>query len=457
MRRSGWFVAEYFQTFFIEGNRAPSYIPTIVIQVLAMVLLLGATPKQKKDYALILVDWLGGCVVVFLMTAAYYSRFGTYNMDFYSMIVLTVLYSLFRSKHPPMKRIVMASMYLACAISSYPLSAPWGELLYGVNPSYWSWGSYLTLVVMITMTAAEVWFLKKFTLTEESFIPTQQAIIQAIVSATIVVIECIYGIEGPYGVEDKPIFYFNVVVATVLWAIDLLLYYMLYNISKSNDEKVNLLGTQHKIRMEQEKYEANRVNYEELRAMRHELKNYTCYVKALLDAGRTEELSEFLSETTASKSAILNSYDSGNYIVDVITNHEMTVAKEHGVTLVPEIVVPHQLPYNDEDLCSLLANLIDNGIEAAAVSGQASPKVTFTMRPKQEYLFIHEENPVNSDVPTEFRLSLKTTKKSHELHGYGTKVIRRIVEKYHGSIKYAMRDGMFITDVMLELHEEEGT
>ena len=191
--------------------------------------------------------------------------------------------------------------------------------------------------------------------------------------------------------------------------------------------------------------------------MRHELKNYTCYVKALLDAGRTEELSEFLSETTASKSAILNSYDSGNYIVDVITNHEMTVAKEHGVTLVPEIVVPHQLPYNDEDLCSLLANLIDNGIEAAAVSGQASPKVTFTMRPKQEYLFIHEENPVNSDVPTEFRLSLKTTKKSHELHGYGTKVIRRIVDKYHGSIKYAMRDGMFITDVMLELHEEEGT
>ncbi len=439
----------------MRGNRAPSYIPSIVIQMLAMVILLGKTPGKKKDYVILLTDWVVSCALIFMLIAAYYSRFGTYNMDFYSMIVMTILYAVFRSKKPPLRRIVMASMFLGCAISSYPLSAPWGELLQGIDPTYWTWASYLTLAVMLTMTTVEVWFLKRYTLPEESSIPVQYAVLQVIVSLAIVVIECIYGIEGPYGVEDKPIFYFNVVAATVLWAIDLLLYYMLFNISKSNDEKITLLGTQHKIRMEQEKYEANRVNYEELRAMRHELKNYTCYVKALLDAGRTEELSEFLAETMASKSAILNSYDSGNYIVDVILNHEMTAAKEHGVSLVPQIVVPHQLPYSDEDLCSLLANLIDNGIEAAAVSGQEAPKVTFAMRPKQEYLFIHEENPVSTEVPSELRLSLKTTKKSHELHGYGTKVIRRIVDKYHGSIKYAMRDGVFITDVMLEMHRED--
>ena len=49
----------------------------------------------------------------------------------------------------------------------------------------------------------------------------------------------------------------------------------------------------------------------------------------------------------------------------------------------------------------------------------------------------------------------RATKKNCELHGFGTRIIRSIVEKYNGSIKYAMHDGLFITDVMLELKEEK--
>lgn len=449
-------MAEYFQEFFINGNRAPSYVPTILIQVLAMILLLGKTPKNARDYAFLFLDWLGNCALIFLMTAAYYARFGTYNMDFFSMIVLTVFYALVRSKKPPLRRLVMASMFLACALSSYPLSSPWGEYFQGIDPTYWTWASYLTIVVMFLMTSAEVWFLSHFALPETSSIPTQYALIQVVVSVIIVVIEWIYGIEGTYGVEEKLVSNFNIVVATALWAIDLLLYYMLYNISKSNDEKIMLMSTQHKIRMEQEKYEANRVNYDELRAMRHELKNYTFYVKALLDAKRYDELSDFLEHAQISKNKALNSYDCGNYIIDVIMNHEINAAREQGVSVSPEILVPHQLPIADEDLCSLLSNLMDNAIEAAAASGKPNPYVHITIRPKQEYLFIHQENSVSDDIPASRRLSLETTKKENrELHGIGTRIIRKIVESYGGSVKYAMADGQMITNVMLELRREE--
>ena len=449
-------MAEYFQEFFIEGTRAPSYIPSIMIQVLAMILLLGKNPKSVRDYALLALDWVGNCALIFLITSVYYGCVGTYNMDFFAIIALTLLYALTRSQKPALRRLVMASMFLACALSSYPLSAPWGEFFQGVDPTYWSWASYLTLVVMLLMTTAEVWFLRHFALPENSSIPIQYALIQVVVSLTTIGIEWIYGIEGVYGVEEKLITNFNIVVATALWAIDLLLYYMLFNISKSNDEKIMLLSTQHKIRMEQEKYEANRVNYDELRAMRHELKNYTFYVKALLDAKRYDELSEFLEHAQISKNKALNSYDCGNYIVDVIMNHEINAAREQGVVVKPDILVPHQLPIADEDLCSLLSNLMDNAIEAAAVSGKPEPHVNITIRPKQEYLFIHQENSVSDDIPASRRLSLETTKKDNrELHGIGTRIIRKIVDAYGGSVKYAMADGLMTTNVMVELRREE--
>lgn len=449
-------MAEYFREFFLEGNRAPSYIPTIMIQVLAMILLLGKNPKSIRDYALLILDWAGNCALIFLMTSVYYAKIGTYNMDFFAIITLTTLYALTRSSKPPLRRLVMASMFLACALSSYPLSAPWGELFQGVNPAYWTWASYLTLVVMVIMTTTEVLFLRHFALPETSSIPIQYALIQVVVSVTTIVIEWVYGIESSYGVEDKPVFIFNIVVATALWAIGLLLYYMLYNISRSNDEKIMLLSTQHKIRMEQEKYEANRVNYDELRAMRHELKNYTFYVKALLDAKRYDELSDFLEHAQLSKNKALTSYDCGNYIIDVIMNHEINAAREQGVTVNPDILVPHQLPIADEDLCSLLSNLMDNAIEAAAASGKPDPHVNITIRPKQEYLFIHQENSVSDDIPASRRLSLETTKKDNrELHGIGTRIIRKIVDAYGGSVKYAMADGLMTTNVMVELRREE--
>ena len=197
------------------------------------------------------------------------------------------------------------------------------------------------------------------------------------------------------------------------------------------------------------------MNYDELRAMRHELKNYTFYIQALLDAKKYEELKEFLADSLASKSPVLNSYDCGNYMVDVIMNHEINAAREQGVRVKPDILVPHELPFCDEDLCSLLTNLMDNAIEAAVASKREPPQISLTIRPKQEYLFIHQENPVSADIPSDQRLSLRTTKKNGELHGYGTRIIRGIVDKYNGSIKYAMHDGLFITDVMLELKEKK--
>lgn len=441
---------DYFDELFVQHVRGMSYVPTLYIQTAAIVLLLGRLPRTVGAWLKKGLECLVCCLLVSMIGAAYAAVFGLDEpISFVTLALFTLLYALFRSRYPVNIRLVRSMMFLACVMVSVPISSPVSDLIRNANPTiYYSWGQYLTVVFIFLLTAIVVAFLRYFSLENGSPVQPQYLLLQVGISLVTIVIElATYWTEIPRG--------FNVLICAGLWGINLLTYYLFYSIGKSTQENLVLRSTQHRIELEREKYESNRVSYDEMREMRHELKNYMFYARALLNAQKYEELSAFLEESMEKKSSILSSFDSGNYMVDVILNHEMNAAHEQGVTIVPDILVPRKLPFHDEDLCCLLSNLLDNAIEAAADSGAKEPQVTFAMRPKQEYLFIHEENPINPDVPSEFRLSLKTTKKNHDLHGFGTKIIRRIVEKYNGSIKYTIRGSSFVTDVMLELHEEE--
>ncbi|MDO4837913.1 MAG: GHKL domain-containing protein [Clostridia bacterium] len=443
-------MSEYFDLFFVQGVRGASYIPTLCLQVLAVILLMNQLPRTWRGWCLKAVEWLLCCAAFQGISAVCYTLLGGGELlSPVSMALYILLYALLRSKYPLKTRIVRGTMFMACVMVTVPISSPLSDLIKDANPTlYYSWGQYLTLLIIFLLTGFVVWYLRHFSMDADSAIQFQYVVLQASVSLVIVAIELV-----PAWVEIPRVS--NVLTCIGLWGIDLLTYYLFYSIARSTNENMMLHSTKHRMELEQEKYEANRVNFDELRAMRHELKNYTFYCKALLDAKKYDELSDFFAETLESKSSVLTSFDCGNYMVNVIMNHEINAAREHGVRITTNILVPDALPYSSEDLCSLLSNLLDNAIEAASVSGAELPQVSFSMCPKQAYLFIHQENSVSNDIASDARLSLKTTKQRRELHGYGTRIIRSIVDKYNGSIKYTMKNGMFVTDVMLELPKEE--
>ena len=43
-----------------------------------------------------------------------------------------------------------------------------------------------------------------------------------------------------------------------------------------------------------------------------------------------------------------------------------------------------------------------------------------------------------------------TTKDDHSLHGYGLKSVRKIVDKYRGTLSVFSSDGMFFVNILLE-------
>ena len=195
-------------------------------------------------------------------------------------------------------------------------------------------------------------------------------------------------------------------ICICLWFINLMACYQFYTIDQGARKNMDLLALRQKAEMEAEKYHATKLNDDELRAIRQEIKNHNFYLKALLDEGKIDLARQYLERVSAMGTKHLKSFDSGNYAIDVVMNHEMAAAKELGVTLKPNILVPRRLPFRDEDICSLLSNLLDNAMEASAQSGMNGPEMEISILPRQEYLFIRVINPVDGTIPEKRRMTL---------------------------------------------------
>ena len=440
----------YFQGVFINLQYGVGYIITKVLFVIGTVLLLSELKKDGKSLLLKAAEIIISICLYFLLSAASYVIMASFSdLSWHvDMALFLVIYCLLCSPYDARACIVRGSTFFAGLVVMLPISEPIGEWLQSINESWFAWGQYLTPAIMAVMIATEVWYLRHFAFDTNSMVGMPCVLAQLAISGITVVVE----IAAGYFMVGKA---FKVITSIGLWFIGLLTYYMFHTIVIGTEENQRLLAMKQKDEMEREKYQTNLINYEELRTIRHEIKNHNFYMKALLDEGKFDEMRQYLDKVTAQGTKFLKTYDSGNYAIDVVMTHELAAAKNHGVTIQSVIIVPRRLPFLDNDICSLLSNLLENAIESAAKSGKEQPVVRITAMPKQEVLLIRVENPVDPSISALRHLSLETTKESNRnMHGFGTKIIRRIAEKYNGSVKYSLKDGQFVADVMLELPEE---
>lgn len=428
------------------------YVFTNAMLIMAAVMLLRDFPKNKKGIAQFFIEYLVCCASYILLDSLLFWLTSGWQMDRIALSIFVTGYAILRSKYDFRVCLVRGWMFVASVMVMLPISEPLGELFASLNESYFAWAQYLTPLVATVMIFTEIWFLRHFSFETGTAIGGKYVWMQVVISAIIIGLE-LYADLSKAIVNARN---FNILVCVSLWFINLMAYYQFYTIDQDTKKNMELNALRQKAEMEKEKYHATKLSYDELRSIRHEIKNHNFYMKALLDEGKTAEAKEYLDRVSSQGTKYLKSFDSGNYAVDVVMNHEMAAAKEQGVVLDTSILVPRKLPFKDEDLCSLLSNLLDNAMEAASQAGVAEPTVNISIIPRQEYLFIRVTNPVDKTLPEKRRMTLETTKTNHtELHGYGTRIIRRIAESYNGSVKYSMSGGIFTTDVMLEMPEEK--
>lgn len=289
--------------------------------------------------------------------------------------------------------------------------------------------SYVYLVAVICIIASVAgWSFIRFASDTMNLVQTDNAVSHVLNEASIV----------------------NLIVDVGFLSLVLISYRLFYMLSSEHDHRAERLVTKRSASSNQEMIEVTRSVYESMREMRHEMKNRNAYMTSLAAAGQWDRLSEYINSFTESAGEVLNYVQSGNSTIDAIVNAKIALANSRGIDVKTMLAVPQDLSFSDEDLYTLIANLMDNAIEGAMECGREPKTIKLSMRPTADYYIISVQNPCSERPDATGPISrLKTTKEDKEIHGYGTKVIARITRRNRGMARYFVKDNVFLVSVML--------
>lgn len=183
----------------------------------------------------------------------------------------------------------------------------------------------------------------------------------------------------------------------------------------------------------------------QIRTLKHDMKNHTMVILSYLEEAKIEEAKAYAGEILNKLNKMYTYVNVGNSLLNYILNNKLSKAKESGCEIKAEIENLAFSYMDSVDFSALLNNLLDNAIEGALCS--EDKKVEVQILSQKGFDVITIKNSINHSV-LESNAELISTK-AEPNHGFGTKQVRSIVEKYNGMIDIYEKNNMFVVSILL--------
>lgn len=439
----------YFRSNYLELSMGWGFVLTEISYATGMVFVYERISARPKDILNIIwhipAVWLLG---LFFSTLANMLPMSTVR-NLMAGVLMILVYCLLSRSYSFTLRLVRGCVYFACyqqALTISEAAGVWLREAFGVEQTGTILDSSTWVVIALILTTAVI-LINRWGVEDVSYLPPAPIFMILVASGLGVFLP---SAAGELGVGRA----FDVIVACAFLFLEMFSYYLLYILSKSVKENMELLTLEHKEKMDEELLQSFHDNLEEMHMVRHEIRNHMAYIRFLVSQEEYDKLFDYTNSVLGEAEVLFRTVASGNDVVDAVMNHEIQKAAKAGITIQPTIIAPPSLPFSEKDFCSVLSNLLDNAIEATQQSGEKDPVIEISIQPRQDYLFLRVTNPVNEKTRRR-GVSLRTTKENAAFHGYGTKIVRRIVESYEGTVNYDIRDGRFVADVMMVMKTPE--
>lgn len=266
---------------------------------------------------------------------------------------------------------------------------------------------------------------------------------------TILIISCA-GFLGFMYLVNQTFKAFNSAM-TGMWFIFLaffaLFLFVVYFVIESREEKMKLNFAEMRNALLEENYKSINEIYMSNAKLYHDLNNHLNVLYQLLDDGNEDEAKEYIKEISRPIMKLSKTVWTGIDVVDVIINSKLEKMKEMGISYEFNVEFPKNTNILPHDMCTILANLLDNAIEAAGAL-EYPGSIALTIRRINHFMLIKVCNSCK-EKKEEFVDYPTTTKENKELHGWGLPSVMDAVEKYNGTLKCVNKDNQFIVKIMI--------
>ena len=223
---------------------------------------------------------------------------------------------------------------------------------------------------------------------------------------------------------------------------------MFYMIRIKGEEKNRLLTMRNNLL--ESNYQALHKAYNENRMLSHDFKNHMLAVRQLIQENQNKEALEYIVTYINRSLTINRRVESGCNIVDIIVNSKIAEAEEKKIEFTYDIGQLGSINIQDIDMCALLANLLDNAIEACERLESKGRWIYLKIKREKHMLIIWIENSIIDDKKQKEKF-FQTSKKDKIIHGLGIKSVNNVFQKYDGYKEYEIEKNIFRMYISLPL------
>lgn len=231
-----------------------------------------------------------------------------------------------------------------------------------------------------------------------------------------------------------------------LFALNIICLYITIALNKSSRAAEELKLKEQQFKHDVQYAENIRSQYQEIRRIRHDLKQQLATVSGLQSEGKYDKAQKYISEVTKGIDRIEMFMDAGNDFVNAILNSKLSIARSKGIEVLCNFSGKIE-GINEYDLCNLIGNVLDNAIESAEKAGDNAAVEVSLFSDKHKMIFTVSNSISESVLKSNPELS--TTKDEQDMHGFGVETIKAIAAKYDGNVDFYEENLFFFCRVLL--------
>lgn len=230
--------------------------------------------------------------------------------------------------------------------------------------------------------------------------------------------------------------------------INAVVYYLVVDLGKKNVavRENEILKLQREYNRQ---YIANaNTEYDLIKKLRHDFKDSYSVIYTLISEEKPDKAMRHIENNIGILSQTEIFVRTNNDIVNAVVNAKLSTAKSFGIDAICLSVMDFD-EINDLDLCRLLSNMLENAVTACINSKRDKRQIYLKITADENNFTFNLKNTIDYSVLADNKY-LHTTKDMNGEHGYGTKIIRDIAEKYCGRCDFYEEDDLFCCNVVLK-------
>ena len=256
-----------------------------------------------------------------------------------------------------------------------------------------------------------------------------------------------------YAIADNPAKQIITLISIALLILtNIMLFYIIDKIYEYSNAQQNLMFANKLIESQKTTYKKLYENQNDVRKIRHDLKNVMIGVLHEIENGDISSASNYIRQNLKNVDGEANGFKSGNSVIDTLIYAKKDLADAYGIEFNVELQLLKPIYIDTIDFSVLFGNAIDNAIEATKNSKSQNKVISISVISKNSSLILVFRNPVDEKINIK---NLNTTKLDKKQHGFGILQIRSLAEQYNGEVFLECSEQEFKTTIIIN-HNKEG-